>query len=206
MQLKLEMQEVLLAKEEQEELLRRRERELTALKGALKEEVAAHDQEVDKMREQYEKEISRLQTSLEEAKQVISLSLVSPPPPALPVCVPSSSFPSLSPSPITETHPVTEECGDKCRIRGGCNCVCVCFVLQVGPNVRDWGAALKCLYLHLCYKYQITKTLALKQAGCTVSRISLALDISHCIFVESIYRRRPRKRGKEAPIVFNSRC
>lgn len=78
MQLKLEMQEVLLAKEEQEELLRRRERELTALKGALKEEVAAHDQEVDKMKEQYEKEISRLQTSLEEAKQVVT-----PPPPSL---------------------------------------------------------------------------------------------------------------------------
>ncbi|XP_069030127.1 cingulin-like protein 1 isoform X1 [Embiotoca jacksoni] len=69
MLLKVEMQEVLLAKEEQEELLRRRERELTALKGALKEEVAAHDQEVDKMKEQYEKEINRLQTSLEEAKQ-----------------------------------------------------------------------------------------------------------------------------------------
>uniref|UniRef100_UPI0037E91769 cingulin-like protein 1 isoform X2 n=1 Tax=Semicossyphus pulcher TaxID=241346 RepID=UPI0037E91769 len=69
MTLKVEMQEVLLAKEEQEEVLRRRERELTALKGALKEEVAAHDQEVDKIREQYEKEISRLQTSLEEAKQ-----------------------------------------------------------------------------------------------------------------------------------------
>ncbi|XP_070686242.1 cingulin-like protein 1 isoform X2 [Pempheris klunzingeri] len=69
MQLKVDMQEVLLAKEEQEEVLRRRERELTALKGALKEEVAAHDQEVDKMRDQYEKEISRLQTSLEEAKQ-----------------------------------------------------------------------------------------------------------------------------------------
>uniref|UniRef100_A0A8D2ZDY1 Cingulin like 1 n=1 Tax=Scophthalmus maximus TaxID=52904 RepID=A0A8D2ZDY1_SCOMX len=73
MQLKVEMQEVLLAKEEQEELLRRRERELTALKGALKEEVAAHDQEVDKMREQYEKEISRLQSSLEESKQVITV-------------------------------------------------------------------------------------------------------------------------------------
>uniref|UniRef100_A0A8C4FAJ9 Cingulin like 1 n=1 Tax=Dicentrarchus labrax TaxID=13489 RepID=A0A8C4FAJ9_DICLA len=73
MQLKLEMQEVLLAKEEQEELLRRRERELTALKGALKEEVAAHDQEVDKMKEQYEKDISRLQMSLEEAKQVITV-------------------------------------------------------------------------------------------------------------------------------------
>ncbi|XP_019954394.2 cingulin-like protein 1 isoform X1 [Paralichthys olivaceus] len=69
MQLKMDMQEVLLAKEEQEEVLRRRERELTALKGALKEEVAAHDQEVDKMRDQYEKEMSRLQTSLEEAKQ-----------------------------------------------------------------------------------------------------------------------------------------
>ncbi|KAK5873942.1 hypothetical protein PBY51_018936 [Eleginops maclovinus] len=69
MQLKVEMQEVLLAKEDQEEVLRRRERELTALKGALKEEVAAHDQEVDKMKEQYEKEISRLQASLVEAKQ-----------------------------------------------------------------------------------------------------------------------------------------
>ncbi|XP_072236627.1 cingulin-like protein 1 isoform X1 [Leuresthes tenuis] len=69
MQLKAEMQEVLFAKEDQDEVLRRRERELTALKGALKEEVAAHDQEVDKMKEQYEKEISRLQTLLEEAKQ-----------------------------------------------------------------------------------------------------------------------------------------
>lgn len=73
MQLKVEIQEVVLAKEEQEEVLRRRERELTALKGALKEEVAAHDQEVDKMREQYEKEISRLQMSLEDAKQVLIL-------------------------------------------------------------------------------------------------------------------------------------
>ncbi|XP_037835735.1 cingulin-like protein 1 isoform X1 [Kryptolebias marmoratus] len=69
MQLKVEMQEVLLAKEEQEELLRRRERELAALKGALKEEVSAHDQEVDNMKEQYEKEISRLQSSLEDTKQ-----------------------------------------------------------------------------------------------------------------------------------------
>lgn len=72
MHLKLELQEILLAKEEQEDVLKRRERELTALKGALKEEVAAHDQEVDKMKEQYEKEISRLQMSLEEAKQVVS--------------------------------------------------------------------------------------------------------------------------------------
>uniref|UniRef100_A0A671L5L3 Cingulin-like 1 n=1 Tax=Sinocyclocheilus anshuiensis TaxID=1608454 RepID=A0A671L5L3_9TELE len=69
MQLKLDLQELLLAKEEQEELLRRRERELTALKGALKEEVATHDQEVDKLREQYEKEIRKLQMAVEEAKQ-----------------------------------------------------------------------------------------------------------------------------------------
>lgn len=73
MQLKVEMQDIVLAKEEQEELLRRRERELAALKGALKEEVSAHDQEVDKMKEQYEKEIRRLQTSVEDAKQVILL-------------------------------------------------------------------------------------------------------------------------------------
>ncbi|XP_055010826.1 cingulin-like protein 1 [Boleophthalmus pectinirostris] len=69
MQLRAELQQTLLAKEDQEELLHRRERELTALKGALKEEVSAHDQEVDKMREQYEQEISRLQATLEEAKQ-----------------------------------------------------------------------------------------------------------------------------------------
>lgn len=73
MQLKLDLQDLLLAKEEQEDLLRRRERELTALKGALKEEVATHDQEVDKLREQYEKEIRKLQTVVEEAKQVIYL-------------------------------------------------------------------------------------------------------------------------------------
>ncbi|CAL8244634.1 unnamed protein product [Lota lota] len=67
--LRAELQEHLLAREELEEMLRRRERELTALKGALKDEVATHDQEVDQLREQYEKDISRLQTSLEEAKQ-----------------------------------------------------------------------------------------------------------------------------------------
>ena len=76
MHLKAELQQIFLAKEDQEELLHRRERELTALKGALKEEVSAHDQEVDKMREQYEQEISRLQAALEETKQVIGHPLV----------------------------------------------------------------------------------------------------------------------------------
>lgn len=69
MQLKIDLQDLLLTREEQEELLRRRERELTALKGALKEEVATHDQEVDKLREQYEKEIRKLQSVAEDAKQ-----------------------------------------------------------------------------------------------------------------------------------------
>ncbi|KAG7468045.1 hypothetical protein MATL_G00138530 [Megalops atlanticus] len=69
MQLRLGFQEVLLAKEEQEEVLRRRERELTALKGALKEEVATHDQELDKMKEQHEQELRKLRKSIEEAKQ-----------------------------------------------------------------------------------------------------------------------------------------
>ena len=94
MELRAELQEQLLAQEELEEMLRRRERELTALKGALKEEVASHDQEVDKLKEQNQKEISRLQASLEEAQQV-GLSLLrlrSPPhpsPPPSPVLLPT---------------------------------------------------------------------------------------------------------------------
>lgn len=69
MQMKQDLQEILQAKEEQEEVLHRRERELTALKGALKEEVSSHDQEVDKLKEHYEKEMKKLKGSLEEAAQ-----------------------------------------------------------------------------------------------------------------------------------------
>ncbi|TSK20038.1 Cingulin-like protein 1 [Bagarius yarrelli] len=69
MRLKLDLQEAMMVKDEQEDLLRKRERELTALKGALKEEVSTHDQEVDKLREQYEKELGKLQASLEDIKQ-----------------------------------------------------------------------------------------------------------------------------------------
>lgn len=127
MQLKLELQEILLAREEQEEVLRRRERELTALKGALKEEVAAHDQEVDKMREQYEKEISRLQASLEEAKQVVSSSSSHHSPPSL-----SSSFSPILPSPGPETQPVAEGRGDEHHTRRAGGCV---IALPVVPYV-----------------------------------------------------------------------
>ncbi|XP_078541036.1 cingulin-like protein 1 isoform X2 [Lissotriton helveticus] len=69
MQMKQDVQETLQAKEEQEEVLHRRERELTALKGALKEEVSSHDQEVDKLKEHYEKEMKKLKDSLEVAAQ-----------------------------------------------------------------------------------------------------------------------------------------
>uniref|UniRef100_A0A803JPV8 Cingulin-like 1 n=1 Tax=Xenopus tropicalis TaxID=8364 RepID=A0A803JPV8_XENTR len=67
MQMKQSFQEVLLAKEEQEDLLRKRERELTALKGALKEEVATHDQELDKLKEQYDKELKSIRDNLTAA-------------------------------------------------------------------------------------------------------------------------------------------
>ncbi|CAL8404740.1 unnamed protein product [Boreogadus saida] len=69
MVLRAELQEHLLAREELEEMLRRRERELTALKGALKDEVASHDQEADTLREQNQKEVGRLRASLEEVQQ-----------------------------------------------------------------------------------------------------------------------------------------
>ncbi|XP_068131614.1 cingulin-like protein 1 [Hyperolius riggenbachi] len=72
MHMKQGVQELLMAKEEQEDLLRRRERELTALKGALKEEVSTHDQEIDKLKEQYEKELRKLRESLEDAMQNVS--------------------------------------------------------------------------------------------------------------------------------------
>ncbi|XP_041074720.1 cingulin-like protein 1 [Polyodon spathula] len=75
LQLKQDFQEIMLFKEEQEDMLRRRERELMALKGALKEEVSSHDQEVDKLKEQYDKELQKLRTSLAEATQnSVSLS------------------------------------------------------------------------------------------------------------------------------------
>ncbi|KAG9489415.1 hypothetical protein GDO78_005406 [Eleutherodactylus coqui] len=63
------VQELLMAREEQEDLLKKRERELTALKGALKEEVSSHDQEIDKLKDQYEKELKKMRESLEEAMQ-----------------------------------------------------------------------------------------------------------------------------------------
>ncbi|NWV24157.1 CGNL1 protein, partial [Origma solitaria] len=69
MQTKQDLQEVLIAKDQQEEILRKRERELTALKGALKEEVSSHDTEIDKLKEQHDKELLDLRQSLEKATE-----------------------------------------------------------------------------------------------------------------------------------------
>nr|XP_056721998.1 LOW QUALITY PROTEIN: cingulin-like protein 1 [Euleptes europaea] len=69
MQLKQDLQGILMAKEQQEDVLRKRERELTALKGALKEEVSSHDQEMDRLKEQHVQELHVLRQNLAEATE-----------------------------------------------------------------------------------------------------------------------------------------
>ncbi|NWU96853.1 CING protein, partial [Upupa epops] len=64
-----ELEEALNSKQQQEEQLRLRERELTALKGALKEEVASHDKELDHMRQQYQNDMETLRRSMEDISQ-----------------------------------------------------------------------------------------------------------------------------------------
>ncbi|NWX93022.1 CING protein, partial [Nothoprocta pentlandii] len=64
-----ELEEVLSSKQRQEEHLRLRERELTALKGALKEEVASHDKELDRVRQQYQSDMDQLRRSMEDVSQ-----------------------------------------------------------------------------------------------------------------------------------------
>ncbi|XP_064217411.1 cingulin-like protein 1 isoform X3 [Aotus nancymaae] len=73
LQAKQDLQDLLIAREEQEDLLRKRERELTALKGALKEEVSSHDQEMDKLKEQYDAELQALRESVEEATKNVEV-------------------------------------------------------------------------------------------------------------------------------------
>lgn len=63
------LEEVLEGKQRVEEQLRMRERELTALKGALKEEVASHDQEVEHVRLQYQRDTEQLRRSMQDATQ-----------------------------------------------------------------------------------------------------------------------------------------
>ncbi|XP_067327289.1 cingulin-like protein 1 isoform X2 [Anolis sagrei] len=75
MQLKQDLQAMLVAKEQQEEVLRKRERELTALKGALKEEVSTHDREMDQLKEQHDQELQKLRKGLEEATEKVDALL-----------------------------------------------------------------------------------------------------------------------------------
>lgn len=62
--------EVCQQKKKLEETLRQRERELTALKGALKDEVASHDKEMEVLREQYSADMEKLRNSMEHVSQV----------------------------------------------------------------------------------------------------------------------------------------
>ncbi|NXV48783.1 CING protein, partial [Uria aalge] len=64
-----ELEEALSSRQRQEEQLRLRERELTALKGALKEEVASHDKELDRVRQQYQSDMDQLRRSMEDMTQ-----------------------------------------------------------------------------------------------------------------------------------------
>ncbi|XP_041798472.1 cingulin isoform X2 [Chelmon rostratus] len=64
-----QLMEVCQLKQKLEDALRQRERELTALKGALKEEVATHDKEIEALREQYSADMEKLRSSMEQVSQ-----------------------------------------------------------------------------------------------------------------------------------------
>ncbi|XP_029359265.1 cingulin isoform X2 [Echeneis naucrates] len=64
-----QMVEMSQQKHKLEETLKQRERELTALKGALKEEVATHDKEIEALREQYSADMEKLRSSMDQVSQ-----------------------------------------------------------------------------------------------------------------------------------------
>lgn len=65
-----QLAEVTVLHQRQEEVLHQRERELTALKGALKEEVECHDREMESLREQYSQDMENLRRTMEQFTQV----------------------------------------------------------------------------------------------------------------------------------------
>ncbi|XP_076863345.1 cingulin-like protein 1 [Brachyhypopomus gauderio] len=67
--LRLEFQELQQMQEEQEEILHWKERELTALKGALQDEISTHAKEVETLKEQHKEEVQRFLKAAEEAKE-----------------------------------------------------------------------------------------------------------------------------------------
>lgn len=68
-QLRSDFQEMLQAKEEQEDLLHRKERELNALKGALKDEVETHDNYMAALKDEYEIELKKLLRDFDLARE-----------------------------------------------------------------------------------------------------------------------------------------
>ncbi|KAM9340015.1 cingulin [Symphorus nematophorus] len=69
MTLQADLAEAAMLRQRQEETLHQRERELTALKGALKEEVECHDREMEALREQYGKDMENLRRTMEQVTQ-----------------------------------------------------------------------------------------------------------------------------------------
>ncbi|XP_067111419.1 cingulin isoform X3 [Osmerus mordax] len=69
MMLKAELAEAAMLCQRQEEQLHQRERELTALKGALKDEVESHDKEMEVLREQYHRDMETLHSTMEQVSQ-----------------------------------------------------------------------------------------------------------------------------------------
>ena len=70
MSLQADLAEAAMLRQRQEEILHQRERELTALKGALKEEVECHDREMEALREQYSQDMENLRQTMEQVTQV----------------------------------------------------------------------------------------------------------------------------------------
>ena len=68
--LQADLAEATMLRQRQEEILHQRERELTALKGALKEEVECHDREMETLREQYSQDMDNLRSTMEQVTQV----------------------------------------------------------------------------------------------------------------------------------------
>ncbi|KAM3595944.1 uncharacterized protein V6R79_005686 [Siganus canaliculatus] len=69
MTLQADLAEAAMLRQRQEETLHQRERELTALKGVLKEEVECHDKEMEALREQYSRDMENLRKTMEQVTQ-----------------------------------------------------------------------------------------------------------------------------------------
>ncbi|XP_061903542.1 cingulin isoform X1 [Entelurus aequoreus] len=67
--LQADLAEAAMLRHRQDEILRQRDRELTALKGALKEEVECHDREMETLRDQYSVDMHNLRKTMEQVTQ-----------------------------------------------------------------------------------------------------------------------------------------